>query len=673
MHSRRNIYWITILILILSLISMGSISAQKHRDRWKFEDYFPENYFYPEEDTRKNDKVGEMIFYMRLADIAPLKNIIPQKGETILRLNFFPEFAHPLFVEVRQVDNQSIQLTWKKGKAIRGYVEHATFTALTDTGWVDETERKYYGNDWKKGVCDVGSRSLTLSEWQQMSEILEEIDFLNYPHCINCSESELPYMLEYKKGRKSVSYYTECPNEKKENRLVKLLVSLVDTTYVDMSIYSSGKDVVAPAYPGGKDECEDFLRNAIQYPASAIRDLKEYDARVCFIVEKNGTIGMVVKDSYSGKDGYGFVDELIRVVKTMPKWEPATKNGEKVRCHKTLCYNYVLPKEIRPQYGHPILDTERDTSCWKAIETCYRDLLCDSFNAENNLSMGLNYYQEYLLENKSTEPPTYFDSLIYEGHWEYYFDRTPVVSHPGDSALKYFYKVMDLNPKVDMLTRIYMPVLQLEQQLHRGHNPLVELPFDTVEGVHLPYSYLIDWLKNGQLDAAKDYYGAAEDSYYWVGFYSNMMTGMKEPVIYNDSLQEDEAIFRFSIFPSFHASVAFRVTKSKKSMMLHWKILRRNYDPLKNAFFYTFKKEGHKRISSAKYECLLQYIENVHLDELPRINHVIMCDGAEWVIERKTNKGFKAHLTNQPGDDIKQLYRFLVKLTDKKLSYINEY
>lgn len=337
------------------------------------------------------------------------------------------------------------------------------------------------------------------------------------------------------------------------------------------------------------------------------------------------------------------------------------------------CGEISIPQEFRPQCGHPIFDTKRDSCRWIDIETSYRTLLSDPFDAEKNLLMGLDYYREYLFEHEPIEPPIYKDSVCYEGDWESYFDRTPVVSHPGDSALKYFYKVMDLNPKVDMLTRIYMPVLQLEQQLHRGHNPLVELPFDTVEGVHLPYSYLIDWPKNGQLDAAKDYYGVAEGSYYWVGFYSYMMNGMKEPVIYNDSLQEDEAIFRFSIFPSFHASVAFRLTKSKKSMMLHWKILRRNYDPLKNAFFYTLKKEGHKRISSAKYERLLQYVENVHLDELPRINHVIMCDGAEWVIERKTNKGFKAHLTNQPGEDIKQLYRFLVKLTDKKLSYINEY
>ena len=66
------------------------------------------------------------------------------------------------------------------------------------------------------------------------------------------------------------------------------------------------------------------------------------------------------------------------------------------------------------------------------------------------------------------------------------------------------------------------------------------------------------------MDAAVDYYGVAEDSYDYVNYYSNMMTRMKEPVIYNDSLQEDESISRFSIFPSFHASVTFRVTKSKK-------------------------------------------------------------------------------------------------------------
>ena len=190
------------LVTLLCLLILLPLSAQQPRERWNFEDYFPKNYFYDDkEDEDMNDAVGEVVFYMRLANITPLRDINLNKGETILRLNYIPEFAHPLFIQIQQKGNH-ILLTWQKGEAIRGYVEHDTYLAMSDTGLVNVTENEYYGNEWEKGVVDSGSRELLPIEWQQIQETLTDIDFIHFPHCFPCGGSQTPYILEYKDNRK---------------------------------------------------------------------------------------------------------------------------------------------------------------------------------------------------------------------------------------------------------------------------------------------------------------------------------------------------------------------------------------------------------------------------------------------------------------------------------------
>lgn len=650
------------------------LSAQQHRERWKFDDYFPKNYFFDDkEDGDKNDAVGEVVFYMRLAGVAPLRDIPLGKDECVLRLNYIPKFAHPLFVQVRQKDNR-ILLTWQKGNALRGHVEHTERMLVTDTGLVDVTENDYYGNEWEKGIVDSGSRELFPFEWQQIQQILKDIDFIHYPSCSGCSGFRTPYILEFKDNKNSISYYTECPNSKKENRVTELLVALVDTDYVDMVINRTGgaKSTIPPAFPGGEEACAAFIQKAIHYPPEALRDLEEYRARVEFVVEKDGSIGLVKDGSWPPSD-YGFADELIRVVKTMPKWVPGTEKGKTVRCYAYVYYQFVLPTDIRPQYGKPILETNRDKRSWEKIEACHRKLLQNPLDENNILLMGKYYYREYLLANEPLDTPTYFDSIHYKDDWASYYDSTPVVSQPGDSALKYFYQALQWNPDTKTLINLYLPILQLEYNLKKTHNSLAELPYDTVEGVHFPYSYFVNRPENDTFDNSTDYLGETSSSFFWVDAFSKDLTKMQEPVLYNNQLQEDETIFRFSFFPSFHPPVSFRVVKNKGEVTLYWKILLTKYDPNTWKEISTTVNTGHRKMTAAQYEKLLQYMEAVRLDELPRSKYVMMLDGAQWVIERVTDQGFKAHFTNVAGKSIQQVYSFLAKLSGEKLKYIEEY
>lgn len=665
---------------LLIVLAATSLTAQNSWDRWKYDDYFPNDYFSKDPtDYRQHVHVGEVIYYMRLADITPLFEEKQGVGDTLLRLNYIPEFAHPLFIQVRRHHGQ-IRLEWQKGAATRGHITYSMYMEPSDTGYVDATEKQYYGNSWEKGILDSGGRALTWDEWNRIQQILTDIDFVHYKHVNGCWGFRTPFLLEYADQKKTVAHYTECPDEAKEDRLAKLMVSLVDPQYEDMVVYSVNKKngIIKPQYPGGEAVCKQFVETLVRYPDDALRDMEEFTARVDVIIEKDGSVGYV-RDVSWPKSPYGFSDELIRVVKAMPKWEPAIRKGDTVRCYTHITHKFTLPEKIRPKYGNPILETQRDKVVWERIEECHRKLLLDSSDKGAAVRMGCTYYMEFLLENTPVTELDATDSMFYQGamisedDWSAFHDRTPVVSHPGDSALKYLYQALQWNPDTKTLINLYLPILQLEYNLKKTHNPLAELPYDTVEGVHFPYSYFVNRPENGVFDNSTDYLGETSSSFFWVDAFSKDLTKMQEPVLYNNQLQEDETIFRFSFFPSFHPPVSFRVVKNKGEVTLYWKILLTKYDPNTWKEISTTVNTGHRKMTAAQYEKLLQYMEAVRLDELPRSEYVMMLDGAQWVMERMTDQGFKAHFTNVAGNDIQQVYSFLAKLSGEKLKYIEEY
>lgn len=665
---------------LLIVLAATSLTAQNSWDRWKYDDYFPNDYFSKDPtDYRQHVHVGEVIYYMRLADITPLFEEKQGVGDTLLRLNYIPEFAHPLFIQVRRHHGQ-IRLEWQKGAATRGHITYSMYMEPSDTGYVDATEKQYYGNSWEKGILDSGGRALTWDEWNRIQQILTDIDFVHYKHVNGCWGFRTPFLLEYADQKKTVAHYTECPDEAKEDRLAKLMVSLVDPQYEDMVVYSVNEKngIIKPEYPGGEAVCKQFVETLVRYPDDALRDMEEFTARVDVIIEKDGSVGYV-RDVSWPKSPYGFSDELIRVVKAMPKWEPAIRKGDTVRCYTHITHKFTLPEKIRPKYGNPILETQRDKVVWERIEECHRKLLLDSSDKGAAVRMGCTYYMEFLLKNTPVTELDATDSMFYQGamisedDWSAFHDRTPVVSHPGDSALKYLYQALQWNPDTKTLINLYLPILQLEYNLKKTHNPLAELPYDTVEGVHFPYSYFVNRPENDTFDNSTDYLGETSSSFFWVDAFSKDLTKMQEPVLYNNQLQEDEAIFRFSFFPSFHPPVSFRVVKNKDEVTLYWKILLTKYDPNTWKEISTTVKTGHREMTAAQYEKLLQYMEAVRLDELPRSKYVMMLDGAQWVMERMTDQGFKAHFTNVAGNDIQQVYSFLAKLSGEKLKYIEEY
>ncbi|MBR1595819.1 MAG: TonB family protein [Phocaeicola sp.] len=104
---------------------------------------------------------------------------------------------------------------------------------------------------------------------------------------------------------------------------------------------------VPPRFPGGEIELMKFISRNVKYPAEA-RD-KHVQGRVIltFIVEKDGSISNVrvarpVDSSLNA--------EAIRVVQSMPKWEPAKHRGQAVRVRYTVPIQFRLQgdKDVAP-------------------------------------------------------------------------------------------------------------------------------------------------------------------------------------------------------------------------------------------------------------------------------------------------------------------------------------
>lgn len=94
-----------------------------------------------------------------------------------------------------------------------------------------------------------------------------------------------------------------------------------------------------PSFPGGTDSLMAFLRENIQYPQIDMAMHTQGRTILSFIVEKDGSLSdiSVVTPLSAGLDR-----EAVRVVKLMPKWNPAERDGAKVRTRITLPITYRI-------------------------------------------------------------------------------------------------------------------------------------------------------------------------------------------------------------------------------------------------------------------------------------------------------------------------------------------
>ncbi len=115
----------------------------------------------------------------------------------------------------------------------------------------------------------------------------------------------------YLDGKNAEEFKTLCGVFLQELNKAQLLKAIVRT---------------APAFPGGKEVFLSFLnRNLKVRPSFATGEKKV--ASIQFQVSADGSINVIqIKQSA----GTSYDDELLRILKRMPKWKPALQNGKPV-------------------------------------------------------------------------------------------------------------------------------------------------------------------------------------------------------------------------------------------------------------------------------------------------------------------------------------------------------
>ncbi|MFA7082779.1 MAG: energy transducer TonB [Bacteroidales bacterium] len=93
-------------------------------------------------------------------------------------------------------------------------------------------------------------------------------------------------------------------------------------------------------FPGGNEKLNEYLAKSIKYPQQAKETGTRGKVMLTFVIERDGSITdiKVLRDI-----GSGCGEEARRVVKEMPKWQPAKQRGKAVR------QQFVLPVSFNLQ------------------------------------------------------------------------------------------------------------------------------------------------------------------------------------------------------------------------------------------------------------------------------------------------------------------------------------
>jgi protein TonB len=101
---------------------------------------------------------------------------------------------------------------------------------------------------------------------------------------------------------------------------------------------STGIERVPDVMPSFKN-LPAFLQKNLRFPERARNEGVSGSVYVYFVIDEEGN---VISTSVLHGAGYGFDEEALRVIKLMPKWTPAMKNGKPVKTSFTQAITFRL-------------------------------------------------------------------------------------------------------------------------------------------------------------------------------------------------------------------------------------------------------------------------------------------------------------------------------------------
>ena len=128
-------------------------------------------------------------------------------------------------------------------------------------------------------------------------------------------------------------------SKKSQKGHTTLIQSAVDTDSIENSKIFGGVEEM-PSFPGGMAALMKYIKDNLRYPEICREGAAMGRVHVVFIVNEDGSLSdiKVIRSIIPELD-----KEAIRVVKSMPKWNPAKQNGKAVKM------KYVVSVNFRPE------------------------------------------------------------------------------------------------------------------------------------------------------------------------------------------------------------------------------------------------------------------------------------------------------------------------------------
>ncbi|MGE5427275.1 MAG: TonB family protein [Methylococcaceae bacterium] len=101
-----------------------------------------------------------------------------------------------------------------------------------------------------------------------------------------------------------------------------------------------------PEFPGGSEALKTYIATNVKYPDIALAGGVEGQVIVSFLVDKTGNIS---KANIKRGVETSLDKEALRVVNSMPKWNPGKQNGENVTVTLELPINFKLPDDYNSE------------------------------------------------------------------------------------------------------------------------------------------------------------------------------------------------------------------------------------------------------------------------------------------------------------------------------------
>jgi len=123
---------------------------------------------------------------------------------------------------------------------------------------------------------------------------------------------------------------------------MKKLFLIMLLAFVSVNAYSQSDDADNDVYnmvdqsakfQDGYNSIIKFVQENIKFPAEAKENNVHGRLMLSVVVEKDGSLSNItVKKGL----GYGLDEEIVRIIKMMPKWQPAQHKGKTVRQTQTI-------------------------------------------------------------------------------------------------------------------------------------------------------------------------------------------------------------------------------------------------------------------------------------------------------------------------------------------------